>query len=344
MDPAVSDTLLAAIGNQYDPASFVYSADPTNVFSPVYSVAPLGAETVTATDAAGDVFGTQEYSLSTLGIPLSTFTGYVEYSPGDASNPLALLFGNPYIEDINVTGVPGTLLPENTGFLVEQFGGGWGNVLEEVNITGSPTTVGDFLETPFGNENITPIIQYLMNYTGSAAAEAVPAATDGTPVSVTTDIGLLTTAQTDISDGLTALSQLEGTQGTIPPALAELTGQFEAIQTPLLTSGNPVFSGLGEVLFNGPDQQLADSSAAFLSAADAYVADPTSAANTLDLISAGFGFDGSLLGESLPVNIFGSLVDKLFDLTPAADLAASVDPVTAVDPSIFADLLSFIGL
>jgi hypothetical protein len=186
-DVAASAATISA--NEYDPASFLYSADPNNVFSPVYNVAPTGAETVTATDASGDVFGTQDFSVSTFGIPLSTFTGYVEYSPGDDSNPLALLFGNPYIEDINVTGVPGTLLPENTGFLVTQFGGGWGNVLEEANITGSSTTVGDFLETPFGNENITPIIEYLMNYTGSLT-EAASAVDPSSLADLLSSIGL----------------------------------------------------------------------------------------------------------------------------------------------------------
>jgi hypothetical protein len=164
--------LAAAAGNQDDPASFLYSADPTNVFSPVYNVAPTGAETVISTDASGDVIGTQDFTVSELGFPVDTFTAGVEYSPGDPSNPLALLFGNPYIEDISFTGAPGTLIPDNTGFLVEQFGGGWGNVLEEANITGTSPIIGDFLETPFGNENLTPIVEYLMNYTGSLTEAA----------------------------------------------------------------------------------------------------------------------------------------------------------------------------
>jgi hypothetical protein len=80
-------------------------------------------------------------------------------------------------------------LPENTGFLVTQFGGGWGNVLEEANITGSSTTVGDFLETPFGNENITPIIEYLMNYTGSLS-EAASAVDPSSFADLLSSIGL----------------------------------------------------------------------------------------------------------------------------------------------------------
>lgn len=182
-------TAAGAHADEYDPASFLYSADPTNVFSPVYNVAPTGAETVISTDASGDVIGTQEFTVSEFGFPVDTFTGGVEYSPGDPSNPLALLFGNPYIEDISFAGAPGTLIPDNTGFLVEQFGGGWGNVLEEANITGSSPVIGDFLETPFGNENITPIIEYLMNYTGSLT-EATSAVDPSSFVDLLSSIGL----------------------------------------------------------------------------------------------------------------------------------------------------------
>ena len=127
-DLATDIGLAASSGNQYDPAVFDYSQDPSNLFSPVYTIQAVGPEDVTVTDASGDVFGTQDFSVSTFGIPVDTFTGSVEYSP--VSSPLDL-FGNPYGEDINVAGTPGTLLPENTGFLVEEFGAGYGNVLEE---------------------------------------------------------------------------------------------------------------------------------------------------------------------------------------------------------------------
>jgi hypothetical protein len=163
--------LAASSGNQYDPAVFDYSQDPSNLFSPVYTVEPTGPEDVMVTSASGDIYGTQDFTISSLGIPVDTFTGSVEYSP--VSSPLDL-FGSPYVEDINVAGTPGTLLPENTGFLIEEFGAGYGNVLEEsMNNAGTSATVGDFLLTPFGDENITPIVEFLLNYTGSAPA--VPA-------------------------------------------------------------------------------------------------------------------------------------------------------------------------
>jgi hypothetical protein len=171
-DLATDIGLAAASANQYDPAVFDYSADPTNLFSPVYTISPTGPEDVISTDAGGDVFGTQDFSVSELGFPVDSFTGNVEYSP--VSSPLDL-FGSPYVEDINVAGVPGTLLPDNTGFLVEEFGGGWGNVLEEANITGTSPIVGDFLTTPFGTENLTPIVDFFLNSTGTLpdAAAAV---------------------------------------------------------------------------------------------------------------------------------------------------------------------------
>jgi hypothetical protein len=163
--------LAASSGNQYDPAVFDYSSDPSNLFAPVYTVEPTGPEDVVVTSASGDIYGTQDFTISSLGIPVDTFTGSVEYSP--VSSPLDP-FGNPYVEDINVAGTPGTLLPENTGFLIEEFGAGYGNVLEEsMNDAGTSATIGDFLLTPFGDENITPIVDFLLNYTGSAAA--VPA-------------------------------------------------------------------------------------------------------------------------------------------------------------------------
>jgi hypothetical protein len=176
-----------ATANQYDPAVFDYSADPTNLFSPVYTISPTGPEDVTVTDASGDVFGTQDFSVSELGFPVDTFTGNVEYSP--VSSPLDI-FGSPYVEDINVAGVPGTLLPENTGFLITEFGGGWGNVMDvAMNSTGTSDTVGDFLMTPFGTENITPIVDFLLNYTGTLP-EAASAVDPASFVDLLSSIGL----------------------------------------------------------------------------------------------------------------------------------------------------------
>jgi hypothetical protein len=180
-------TATGAHADEYDPAVFDYSADPTNIFSPVYTITPTGPEDVSVTDGAGDVYGTQDFTISEIGIPVGTFTGGVEYSP--VSSPLDP-FGSPYVENIDVTGVPGTLLPENTGFLVEEFGGGYGNVLEEaMNTAGTSATVGDFILTPFGDENITPIVDFLLNYTGTLP-DAAGAVDPSSLVDLLSSIGL----------------------------------------------------------------------------------------------------------------------------------------------------------
>jgi hypothetical protein len=162
-------TATGAHADEYDPAVFDYSADPTNIFSPVYTITPTGPEDVISTDASGDVVGTQEFTVSYFGIPLDTFTGGVDYSP--VSSPLDP-FGSPYVEDISTTGVPGTLLPENTGFLVEEFGGGYGYLTDVANITGTSDTVGDYILTPFGPDNITSLVNEFLNFAGSVTDSA----------------------------------------------------------------------------------------------------------------------------------------------------------------------------
>ena len=158
-----------------DPAVVPYSPDPSNVFSPVYTITPTGAEDVSVTDGAGDVFGTQDFTISELGFPVDTFTGNVEYTPtpfDEATGLSGILsqlsqdFGLPggYSEEITTLGGTGTVLPdEPTSFLVSEFGFGYGNVFEEsMNSAGTSATVGDYILTPFGDENITPIVDLFL--------------------------------------------------------------------------------------------------------------------------------------------------------------------------------------
>jgi hypothetical protein len=158
-----------------DPAVVPYSPDPSNVFSPVYTITPTGAEDVSVTDGAGDVFGTQDFTISELGFPVDTFTGNVEYTPtpfdeatglSGILSQLAQDFGLPggYSEEITTLGGTGTVLPdEPTSFLIDEFGFGYGNVFEEsMNTAGTSATVGDFVLTPFGDENITPIVDLFL--------------------------------------------------------------------------------------------------------------------------------------------------------------------------------------
>ncbi|HEX4390253.1 MAG TPA: hypothetical protein VH084_01745 [Mycobacterium sp.] len=164
-DDVIGQTLAAAsTANQYDPAVFDYSADPSNLFSPVYTITPTGPEDVEVTDASGDVFGTQDFTISELGFPVDTFSGSVEYTPLTGTG-LSFISGElgGYSETITTLGSPGTLLPESTGFLIDEFGLGYGNVFEEsMNSAGTSATVGDFILTPFGDENITPIVDLFL--------------------------------------------------------------------------------------------------------------------------------------------------------------------------------------
>jgi hypothetical protein len=165
----------AAHADTDDPAVVPYSPDPSNVFSPVYTITPTGAEDVSVTDGAGDVFGTQDFTISELGFPVDTFTGNVEYTPTpfDGATGLSGIlsqlsqdFGlsGGYSEEITTLGGTGTVLPdEPTGFLIDEFGLGYGNVFEEsMNTAGTSATVGDFILTPFGDENITPIVDLFL--------------------------------------------------------------------------------------------------------------------------------------------------------------------------------------
>ena len=158
-----------------DPAVVPYSPDPSNLFSPVYTITPTGAEDVSVTDGAGDVFGTQDFTISELGFPVDTFTGNVEYTPtpfDEATGLSGILsqlsqdFGLPggYSEEITTLGGTGTVLPdEPTGFLIDEFGLGYGNVFEEsMNSAGTSATVGDYVLTPFGYDNITPIVDLFL--------------------------------------------------------------------------------------------------------------------------------------------------------------------------------------
>lgn len=185
-----------------DPAVVPYSPDPSNVFSPVYTITPTGAEDVSVTDGAGDVYGTQDFTISELGFPVDTFTGNVEYTPTlfDGATGLSGIlsqlsqdFGLPggYSEEITTLGGTGTVLPdEPTSFLISEFGLGYGNVFEEsMNTAGTSATVGDFILTPFGDENITPIVDLFLPQ-GVGITDAAGAVDPSSFVDLLSSIGL----------------------------------------------------------------------------------------------------------------------------------------------------------
>jgi hypothetical protein len=154
--------------------------------------------------------------------------------------------------------------------------------------------------------------------------------------SASADLGLLMSADADVTEAINVLNNLPGVVIDIgsPAEPIDAISQFEAIQTPLLSSDNSFLSGLGGLLFDGPDQQLNQASGAFLSAVQAYVADP-SITNDLDVLSTTFQFDDSLFGSILP-NDVGKVIDQLFDVGGfdtagggAADVGASASADTA---------------
>ena len=150
--------------------------------------------------------------------------------------------------------------------------------------------------------------------------------------SVPTDIGLLNTAESNVLEGFAAT-------GRTDTVFLDLIGKLDAVQTPLLSSDNSFVSGFGEALFNGPDQQLEQSSETFLSASQAIAAEPTNLTALSDFASAGFQLDGAAFGE-IPSTLIGKLTDQIlgYDILSAGaatDLAASASSAaaTATDPA-----------
>jgi hypothetical protein len=334
----IDDLLIQAEGDINDAATLYSGIDASLL--PAQQAATIGAEVSDLQNEAGLVsqIQSQQDALPEAVQSSSQLVG--------ADNQLTTASGdllsavNAYVNAADagdyVTGQGATLSGEVTGYF-DRLDLVYAEVFQFL-----PGVLNAEFTTLFdGFPNIEPITVPTDVATSADSASAVPAA-DG---SLATDIGLLNSAQTDVTDAFNVLGQVPGATIPGPPAdLADVIGKFDAIQTPLLSSDNSFVSGLGEALFNGPDQQLVQGSDAFLSAIEAYAADPTSSAAELGALSATFQWDGSLLFDSLPANVIGGLLDKVLDLSPAADLASSVDPVTAVDPSIFADLLSSIGL
>jgi len=185
---------------------------------------------------------------------------------------------------------------------------------------------------------------------GVAAAAAAMIGMASAPAAraddLSTDIGLLETAETNVTDGFNIWTQA---YGEAPPSSADLTQaitQFEADQTPLLSSDNSLLSGLGESLFNGPDQQLAQASDTFLSAAEAYAADP-STTNGLDTASASLQFDDSLLFDSGPANLIGQIIDQVLHLggsdtasAAATDLATSATSASGTPDDVIGQAIT----
>jgi hypothetical protein len=134
------------------------------------------------------------------------------------------------------------------------------------------------------------------------------------------------------------LSSQEGLASQLDPLLTQL-GSLQDQLTPT-----------DQTLLADVDEQLVSSAQNILSADQAFVA----ADQAGDLSSSGFtsadftviGADLDFLGSFLYADGAGIVADLTggFDPSSAADLASSLDPATVIDPSIFADVLSSIGL
>lgn len=181
---------------------------------------------------------------------------------------------------------------------------------------------------------------------GAAAAAAMigMGTADADDGSVPTDIGLLDSAETNVTDAMNLWSQVAG--GGSLPANSDAFNLLEEIQTPLLSSDNSFVSGLGDLLFNGPDQQLAQASDAFLSAVDTYAADP-SITNSFDALLASFPVDSALFGE-IPSTVIGKLTDQIFDIGgfdttsagAATDVAASAASAAATPGDVIGQAIT----
>jgi hypothetical protein len=149
--------------------------------------------------------------------------------------------------------------------------------------------------------------------------------------SVPTDIGLLTTAETDVTDAFNLTGQTPDTG---------FFSQLEAIQTPLLSSDDSFVSGVGEALFNGPDQQLAQASDAFLSATEVISSGTPSITALGDYASAGSQLVGAIFGE-LPSTLIGKLTDQIFDIGgfDTASASAATDGAAATAAATPGDVI-----
>lgn len=177
----------------------------------------------------------------------------------------------------------------------------------------------------------------MIGMTGAPAAHADAG-------SAATDLGLLDSAAADFTE---AINVLTNTPGVVVIDLSglnvpDIINQFEAIQTPLLSSDNSSLSGLGDFLFDGPDQQLAHAGDVFLTAAQAFAADPSPTAG-LGISSAGFQYTDTLLFESLYPNGVGAVIDQLLGLGGFDTAAGSAADVGAAG-SAGADLAAGFGL
>jgi len=237
--------------------------------------------------------------------------------------------------------------------------------LEYLGLT--PTEIASATETTDGLTNYFTIDSANVNdlsalYTQLLLALYIPSATTTAADAVATSAAVPTATPDDvIGQAITDLNQGTTLLDTAPTAdlgarSADLLSGQEGLPAQLdvgltnLASAQDMLSAGDQTSLADVDEQLVTAAQNILSADQAFVAaDQAGDLSSNSLTSA----DLTLLGADLDFlgPTFNALGATLFDgftggLDPssAADLAASLDPATAIDPSIFADVLSSIGL
>src|ERR1700744_5293242 len=186
---------------------------------------------------------------------------------------------------------------------------------------------------------------------GSSATEAaseLPSSAAATPDDVIgqaiTDLNqgtsVLDTAPT--ADLSTESAKLLSIQEGLPAQLDPILTQTASLQDQLTPGAQSLLALLDEQLVSAA-QNVGTADQAFV-AADQAGELSGSGLNLTDL--SVLGADLNLVGAGFDVSLASLLADLTGGLatSSAADLAAGVDPATVIDPSIFADVLSSIGL
>jgi hypothetical protein len=244
-------------------------------------------------------------------------------------------------------------------------------------VTGFPTTLSSYLDrldfayaeafqflpavlnseftTVFvGFPNVEPISPPTDIATGADSAATLASAVSGTSAA-----DLLSDATTNYTDANQVLAEFPASSlGEYAPALASATefddnmlqgiANLGSAETALSGYGNGVLSEFLTPVFTNIDQSWDQASEAAL-AADQAAEGVIGTGSTADIAAALLAISGPEY-EALEPAIQAEFIDLGAhfltggDFTSFGDLGAAVDPVSAIDPSMFTDLLSSIGL
>jgi hypothetical protein len=228
----------------------------------------------------------------------------------------------------------------------------------------TPTLIGDvtgyFAKLDFVYAEVFQVLPAELNAEFTTVFADFPESVDPVSAAATaTDPGtLLSEATTNYADSNQLLAELSSSASAYAPAIAtNIQFQDGALQdianvgsaeSALSSYDNGVLSDFLNPVFTSVDQGWDQASEAALNA-DQAVESAVATGSATDIASAFLGIAGpeyQAIGPGIQSDFIDLAAHFLTggDFTSAADLAAGVDPVSALDPSIFADLLSSIGL